>query len=59
MATIQFYASPEDNAVLREKIDALGLHVYVGEFEAPNVLLKASPDQFHGFISFQNPDELP
>ena len=58
MASIQFYAGPEDNAVLRDKIEALGLRVYVGEFESPSVLREASSEQFHGFISFQDPDEL-
>lgn len=58
MATILFYAGPDDNAVLREKISALGLRVYESEFTAPGVLSEAKLDQYHGIISFQSPSEM-
>lgn len=58
MATILFYAGPDDNAELKEKICSLGLRVYAGYFERPGVLNEAEADQYHGSVSFQAPNEL-
>lgn len=58
MASILFYAGTEDGAELRKKIDSLGLRVYESEFEKPEVLREAGIDKYHGFISFQRPNEL-
>lgn len=58
MASIQFYAGPEDNVALRAEIDSLGLNVFEAEFESPGTIKTVRSDKFHGFITFLNPDQL-
>lgn len=58
MATILFYAGPDDNIALRAEIDSLGLNIFKADFESPGILKTMNPDEFHGSITFLNPEQL-
>lgn len=58
MARVIFYAGPEDNEALREKIQSMGLHVYKGIFDGPGVPVEQDRGVYHGYISFLPPEKL-
>lgn len=58
MTRIHFYAGPEDNKALREKITSLGLRVYKRTCSASGMPVEQDADVYYGCISFLSPENL-